>query len=48
MKLEASVGVRKAVGSMVGDVANECVFCGDERYPYSCIVSGECSVGGHT
>lgn len=47
MKFEVSIGARKAVGMTVGDVVNECVFCGDKMYLYSCIVSGECSVWGH-
>jgi len=47
MKFEVSVGAWKAVGSTVGDVVNGCVFCGDEMYLCSCIVSGECSVWGH-
>lgn len=47
MKFEVSVGARKAVGLTVGDVVNKCVFCGDEMYLSSCIVSGECSVWGH-
>lgn len=46
-KFVVSVGTRKAVGSMVGDVVNECVFCGDEMDLCSTIVSGECSVWGH-
>lgn len=42
MAPEVSVGTMKAAGSMVGDVINECVFCGGGEISVLCQGSALC------